>query len=63
MSGQRISVEEAAPILGMTPNYIRYLMRTKRLPIGEAVKNSTGTGYRYLIYRPLVEKFTGQAPE
>ena len=60
MKGDRLTVEEAAPLLGMTPNFIRYQMRKGNLQeIGVAVKG-TGKQYRYIIYKPLVERFTGR---
>lgn len=57
----RISVEQAAKIMGLTPAYIRYYMRRGELPIGKAQKARSGKSYRYEIYKPLVEKYIGIA--
>lgn len=59
MNGLRLTVAETSKILGISEQFIRYLLQQKKLPIGCAVKNSKGTGYRYLIYSNLVEKFIG----
>lgn len=60
MNCERLSVEEVAPILGISPNEIRYCLRKGTLPIGAARKANRGKGYRYDIYRPLVEKYIGR---
>ena len=54
-------MEEAAPILGMSPNKIRYYMRAKRFdpPIGQIWRSLTGKTYRYDIYKAKVMAFTG----
>ena len=50
----RISVKEAAKILGVTPQFVRMGIRTGRLPIGTAVKMSTV--WTYYITSEAVEK-------
>ena len=57
MDNERISVKEASMMLGMNQQCIRLMLRTGSLPIGKAIKNTRGTGYRYLIYRNNVLKF------
>ena len=58
MRGTRVSVEEAAPVLGVTPNKLRYMMRNKKMPdIGEAIKRSGRNGrprYEYHLYAPKI---------
>ena len=57
----RITVREAAAILGTTPDYIHYHMRRGDLPIGH-VMSSGGRGKRktYMIYRDKVNAFVGK---
>lgn len=63
MRGQKVSVEEVAPIIGRTPNWIRKQLRDGTLPIGHAVrigKNSRGRPrYSYDIFIPKVLEYTG----
>ena len=62
MKGNRLSVEEVAPVLGRSPNWIREYMRRGELPIGKAVKTKKVNGkqkYHYDIYVPLVLEYTG----
>lgn len=62
MTGKnRLSAEEAAPILGMSPNKIRYYMRMNRFdpPIGQVRKVPGGKSYRYDIYKAKVMAYTG----
>lgn len=63
MTTQKITVEEAAPILGMSPNKIRYYMRAKRFdpPIGQIRRSLTGKTYRYDIYKAKVMAYVGIA--
>ena len=56
---KRLTVAETSKILGISQQFIRYLLQQKKLPIGCAVKNRNNSGYRYLIYSNLVEKFIG----
>ena len=58
-SSERITVKEAAKVLGMTEDYVRYQMRKGTLPIGTAVKGK-GKGYRYLIFRRKLDDFIGR---
>lgn len=62
MIAEKISPEQASPILGISPNEIRYCMRKGTLPIGHA-RLSNGKGkrpsYRYDIYKNLVLKYVG----
>lgn len=68
MNVEKISPEQAAPVLGISPNEIRYCLRKGTLPIGHA-RPSNGIGkrttYRYDIYKHLVMKYCGleQWPE
>lgn len=57
---EKISPEKAAPVLGLTPNEIRYCLRKGTLPIGHARKSNRGkNSYRYDIYKHLVLKYVG----
>ena len=57
---EKISPEQAAPILGITPNEIRYCMRKGTLPIGHARKSTRGKrSFRYDIYKHLVLEYVG----
>lgn len=59
MDSERITVKEAASILGMTEDYVRYQMRKGTLPIGTAVKGK-GKAYRYLIFKRKLDDFVGK---
>lgn len=59
-NSQKITPEKAAPILGISPNEIRYCLRKGTLPIGHARKSNTGRkSYRYDIYKNLVMEYVG----
>lgn len=57
----KISVEQAAPVLGISPNQIRYYMRNNRFdpPIGQVRKVPGSTSYRYDIYKNKVMAYAG----
>lgn len=60
MDNEKISPEKAAPILGISPNEIRYCLRKGTLPIGHARRSSRGKRtYRYDIYKNLVMEYAG----
>ena len=59
MDSERITVKEAASILGMTEDYIRYQMRKGTLPIGTAIRGK-GKAYRYLIFKRKLDDFIGR---
>lgn len=52
---ERVSVKDAARILGLSEDYVRYALRRGELPIGRAIKGK-GRHYIYLIYRDLLER-------
>lgn len=52
-----IPIKEAAALMGMDENYLRLMMRKKRINIGPVFKNSKGTGYRYKAYEHLVNRW------
>ena len=56
---ERVTVKEASEILGMTQDYLRFLMRKGQIPIGTAVKGK-GNMYRYLIFRNKLDEFIGR---
>lgn len=63
MRGIKVSPEEVAPIIGISPNEIRKKLRDGTLPIGharKAGKNARGRlRYTYDIFIPLVLEYTG----
>lgn len=62
---QRVSIREAARVLGMSPNRVQNLMKrdfkekTNVLPIGHALPSSTKKTCRYVVYKNLVMQFAG----
>lgn len=60
MEKAKMTPEQASPILGISPNEIRYALRNGTLPIGRARKANRGKGYRYDIYKDLVMKYIGK---
>lgn len=58
---ERISVEEASEILGISGPAIRARMRAGVLPIGRVIK--MGKRGDYLIYKSLVLKEVGRSNE
>lgn len=61
---ERVSVREAADILGMSVQNLRDKMADGTIPIGTVVIGKTNQyGSRkntYLIYRPKLERFIGK---
>lgn len=53
---ERISIKEAAKMVGMAPETIRWLMQTGHLKIGDIFPSRSGKGHRFIVYRELVEK-------
>lgn len=60
---EKITVDQASKVLGISPNEIRYCMRTKRFdpPIGQVRKARSGKSYRYDVYKNKVMKYAGIA--
>lgn len=58
---ERVSVKEAAAILGMAPQGVREHMRKNlfEVPIGEVTK--PGDRYQYHIYRNMLDRHIGKA--
>ena len=56
---ERLTVKEAATVLGMTEDYIRFQMRKGTLPIGIAIKGK-GNSFRYLIFKRKLDEFIGR---
>ena len=61
MISQKITVEQAAPVLGISPNKIRYYMRNNRFdpPIGQVRKVPGSRSYRYDVYKGKVMAYAG----
>lgn len=55
---KKITVTEAARMIGASPEYVRYGLRTKQLPIGSAVQMSTR--WTYNISEGLLNKYLGK---
>ena len=56
----RVSVKEAARIMGVSEQFIRIGMQRGKLPIGEAIQLSE-TRWTYYISPTLLEKYAGKA--
>lgn len=65
MEKLKISVEQAALVMGISPNEIRHGMRNNKFspPIGRARLANQNTGrrkkYRYDVYRNMVMEYMG----
>ena len=61
MSNERVSIEEAAAILGMSKQGVREHMKRNLfpVPIGYVTKQSTGR-LQYHIYRNMLDKHIGK---
>lgn len=61
MSSERVSIEEAAAILGMSKQGVREHMKRNLfpVPIGYVTKQSTGR-LQYHIYRNMLDKHLGK---
>ncbi|MCH5299019.1 MAG: helix-turn-helix transcriptional regulator [Ruminococcus sp.] len=57
-SRKRITVQEAAELMGKSPQFVRVAMQHNALPIGTAVKIS-GSKYTYYISPKLFTEYTG----
>jgi excisionase family DNA binding protein len=55
---ERVTVKDAAALLGLHPYTVRYWMETGRLPIGRVIKGKKKNSY--LIYRELLEREVGK---
>ena len=51
----RVTVTQAAKMIGASPEFVRYALREGRLPIGSAVKMSTR--WTYNVQLELVKKY------
>lgn len=58
MSSARVSVREAAAILGVSPQFVRVGLQSSRLPIGTAVKMSSI--WTYHISEPQLAEYSGR---
>ena len=59
MDNQRISVVDASKMLGIAPQCLRILLQKNLIPVGTAIPNTKGSGYRYFIYSNKVNEFLG----
>ena len=57
---QRVPVQDAAKEIGIEPDRLRFLMRTKKIDIGLVIPPKDRAGrYQYLIFRAKLDKFLG----
>lgn len=56
---ERVSVRDAARLLGLSEDYVRYALLQGELPIGRAIKGKW-RHYIYLIYRDLLRREIGE---
>lgn len=58
---EKVTVQQAARVLGISQNKVRYYMRAKRFdpPIGQIRKSLTGKTYQYDIYKNKVMAYAG----
>ena len=56
---ERVKVEEAAKLLGVSQQFIRIGLQRGNLPFGTCVK--TSTKYTYHISKHLLEQYIGEA--
>ena len=62
---ERVSVEEASEVLGITPTRIRnrlrrdYIKKTNDFPVGHAHRAETGKTFRYELYKSMIMKYIG----
>lgn len=57
---QRVSVPDAAKEIGCEPDFLRFLMRTKKIDIGVVIPPKEKRGrYQYLIFRAKLDRFLG----
>lgn len=54
----KITVEQAAKLIGASPEFVRHAMREGRLPIGSAVKMSSK--WTYNISEGLLNAYLGK---
>lgn len=56
---QTMTVPEAAKLLGYTPDYLRWLMREKKVDIGMVHQRKKGGRYEYKVCKPKLDKLLG----
>ena len=58
----RITVQQASKVLGLSPDYIHHHMRKGDLPIGHVMQSGGKQKSRrtYLIYMDMIEAFIGK---
>ena len=60
-SCQRVTTAEAAKEIGCDVDYLRQMMKKKKWDLGEVIPPTQPRGiYRYLIFRPKLDKFLGK---
>lgn len=55
-----IKPDEAAEILGVSPQFVRVAIQQKELPIGTAIKMPGSTHWTYLITPKLLADYCGK---
>ena len=60
----KVTVAEAASIIGCDKDFLRQRMKRGEWDLGEVVPpNNKGGIYRYIIFRPKLERFLGITKE
>lgn len=57
MSGERITVKEAAAMIGTTPGFVTAAMQTGAIDIGTAIKKPGSSRFSYLINPVKLEAY------
>ena len=62
ITSERVSVNEAARILGMSPCSVRFQMKRRLLPIGRAVppEKNGSSRWAFYIYRRMLNQLIGK---
>ncbi len=54
-----LTIEETAERLGVSKQCLRVMLQRNLIPIGYAIPNTTGKGYRYIISKHKLDKYLG----
>lgn len=56
---EKVSINETAKILGMSPSCVRIRMERNLFnpPIGRVIPSLSGKGTRYFVYREMLDRY------
>lgn len=55
---QRVSLPDAAREIGVTADYLRFLMREKKVDLGQVIRPKEKKGrYQYIVFRSKLDRF------